>query len=1660
MRNIRTFVYSKAEKKSIKSIQFGLFSPQEIQNLAVCEIITSRINDENGNPISGGINDLRMGSSEDKYFCSTCRTNRKNHNTCPGHFGYIRLAKPVFHVGFIKEIVKILRCICYKCHRILFYNTQKYKEISQLKNPETRNSKIYNICKTQKKCKAQDKKIVCNTIQPKYKTENLRIIIDSSECEEEGDNENIRYLYPFDVLQFFENISDEVFEFLGYNLKFCHPKSMIIQNLLVCPPSVRPSVSIDSFLRSQDDLTHQYIQILKANEELKNHPDQNLLPTQDKLYNLQFLVATLMNNELSCGQATKKNDQKIEPIKSIYSRLKGKEGIIRGNLMGKRVDFSARTVISPDPNLEVDEVGVPISIAMNMTVPETVTIYNKDFLKELVKNGPNKYPGAKFIFINNKDIIDLRFGSNADKYLEEGSIVERHMLNGDYVIFNRQPSLHKMSMMGHRVHVLPYKTFRLNLSVASPYNADFDGDEMNLHLPQNIESIVEIKDIMSVEKQIISPQSNRPVMGIVQDALIGCKLFTSRETFLDFEQIMNLIILIKGFNIENLPIPCILKPKPLWSGKQIFSLILPKELNLIKYREEDPKDWENKLNLADNFIQIKDGELLQGIICKKTVGTSSGGIVHKIWIEISPKKTIEFLGNCQKIINNFLLLTGWTIGISDIICDTKINKKIENAKKEMKKEINKYLNQAQVGTLECQPGKNMVDSFELKVNAELNNARDNIGKLVQDFLSPKNHLKNMVSAGSKGNYTNISQIIALVGQQNVEGKRITFNFKNRTLPHFVKDDYNAESKGFVENSFLKGLNPQEFFFHAMGGREGIIDTAVKTSQTGYISRRLEKCLEDIMIKYDGTVRNSSGKIIQFLYGEDGFGGEFIENQNFETLNMDDQILEENFKFKENEGNNYLENLKIYIKKEVIQDLSNQNLAQIKIALDEEFEQIKKDRDYMRENLLTSVDNSINIPVNIKSIITLSKQKYKINEFCKSDLNPLTVINKVKELKEKLKMIKGNDIISLDGQKNALTLFNMVLNYSLSTKKIIINHRLNNRAFEFVLGEIKSKFEKSKVYPGEMVGSIAAQSIAEPATQMTLNTFHFAGVSSINVTLGVPRLIEILNASKNLKTPSMSIYLNKKEAKGKNKEEKYSNNNILKLSNKIEYTPLINILSKIEIYYDPDIFNSVIEKDKEMIENYILIEEEKYKKEKENLSNWVLRMVLKNDYLSIKMKEIEEKIYENFGKNMLIMHSTDNEKKKKIHIRLKTSDKMKQNEKEQVKTLEYLKAFTNCLLFKMSCRGIENIKKVYLRENIIIKYNKNTGGLIPKENSPKEFILETDGTNLIKVFEIEEIDFKRTISNDIYEVYNVLGIEAARKVLIKEIRRVLDSYGIYINYRHISILVDFMTQRGNLTAISRFGLNKSERSPLRKATFEESVKKFLDAAKFSEKDELKGISENILLGKKTQIGTGSFELIFNYKDFKKLNTENNGNNDNNDNNDDNSNYQTPYIRNYMNQSEIFNDNDYDLNLHFSPNPNKDNIKKTNNPYIYMDNNSESSNSYNSFIYNTPVSHYSPLNYNINNIGNNENNAYTPRINPSKDHYSPTNQFSSYSFINPQSQTNFSQYFPSSPVYNLNNNIIDKPLLHKKENNNDEEEEEEEEEEQDLKDKKNDKNNDWN
>ena len=1491
------FKHSNAQEKIIKSIQFGLLSPEAIQKMAVCTVTKTRSFDENGVPVDGGINDLRMGSTDKTFKCKTCHC--KNNDDCPGHFGYIPLEKPVFHVGFIADVHKILKCICYNCKSLLIDDYDKYIEITKIRNPKDRQLKVYNLCKNKKACKNRVKKVFqgeeydpktdpyakigCNHIQPTFKRENLKITIDESvkkedDQEEENSQENTRDISPEEVMHIFSKISDLDCQLLGFDPKYSRPEWMIIKNLAVCPPQVRPSVSVDSSLRSQDDLTHQYNQILKCNELLREEKNKNATEAtfQNRFENLQFNVATLMNNDLSFSRAHKKSGQ---PIKAIYARLKGKEGRVRGNLMGKRVDYSARSVISPDPNLQVDELGVPLSIAMNLTFPEVVTDLNIEKLKNLVINGPTKYPGANMIISNDGRTIDLKYSMNrTDEHLEKGYIVERHMQNGDYVIFNRQPSLHKMSMMGHRVHILPYSTFRLNLSVTTPYNADFDGDEMNLHLPQSLESKSEIMNIMHVPKQIVSPQSNRPVMGIVQDTLIGCKIFTERDNFLTYDQVNNLIMWIDDFDIRDLPMPCIMKPRPLWSGKQIFSLILPEKLNLTRFREDTPDELADKLNLMDNFVQIRKGELIQGIICKKTVGASSGGIVHNIWTEVSPQKTIEFLGNCQKIINNFLLLKGWTVGISDIICDSDTGEEVAKILKKMKENIRDILYNAQIGKLESQPGKNMVDSFEYKANEQLNKAGQDAGKLVQKALLPRNHLKNMVSAGSKGNPTNILQIIAFVGQQNVEGKRIPFNFQNRTLPHFLKDDYLSESKGFVENSFLKGLTPQEFYFHAMGGREGIIDTAVKTSQTGYIQRRLIKALEDIMIKYDGTVRNSLGHLMQFLYGEDGMAGEYIEDQKFETLMMDNMTLARNYKFidREEDEDNFFNDLKLFMEDSVIDELKRQDIAQLMYELDEEYETIKRDRDYVREHILKGVSNSINIPVNIKTIITYAENDYNINLFSKSDLNPLIALRMVRELKEKLILIKGDDELSKEGQDCALTLFNMVLNYSLSTKNIIIKHRLTKKAFEFVCGEILSKFEQAIVKPGEMVGSIAAQSIGEPATQMTLNTFHLAGVSAANVTLGVPRLKEVINVAKNLKTPSMTIHLKGKTDDEGNVNLEYSADDILKLKGKMEYTSLLNIVSLSEIYYDPDIRNTVIEEDRDFIEEYLNIMSEDVESIKDYISPWALRLILDKNFLGVSIYDIKDIIRKKVKLgDALIINTLDTADEKKFHIRLKIDPKtMSEEQQEKQMSLAILKNFEKQLLTEVKICGIDSIKKVYVRNSSKIEFDPETGKQIKKEGkAPEESVLETDGTNLAKIFEVDEVDFTRTISNDINEIYNVLGIEAVRRALLDELRKVLKPYGIYVNYRHISILCDLMTQRGILTSITRHGLNRSEYGPIRKATFEETVEILLEAGIFAEKDDLKGISENVLLGKLTKIGTGSFNLLVDIDAFDNENKNN-------------------------------------------------------------------------------------------------------------------------------------------------------------------------------------------
>jgi DNA-directed RNA polymerase II subunit RPB1 len=411
--------------------------------------------------------------------------------------------------------------------------------------------------------------------------------------------------------------------------------------------------------------------------------------------------------------------------------------------MGKRVDFSARTVITGDPNLSIDQVGVPRSIAKNLTFPEPVTPYNFERLQMMIRNGPNEHPGAKYVIRDNGERIDLRYSKRGgDIHLQYGYKVERHLMDDDFVIFNRQPSLHKMSMMGHRVKIMPFSTFRLNLSVTSPYNADFDGDEMNLHVPQSYETRAEVAELCMVPKQIVSPQKNAPVMGIVQDTLCGIRKFTKRDTLMKKDLVMNLLMWVPNWD-GVIPFPCILKPIPLWSAKQIMSLIIP-QINLIGFHSTHPDDEVSDISPGDTKVLIENGELISGILCKKTVGSSANGIIHTSQNEHGPEITMNFFNGTQLVVNYWLLQNGFSIGIGDTIADKSTMDAINDTITHAKKEVNSIIERAQMNKLECLPGMTIRESFESLVNNELNRARDNAGKSAQNSLKEFNNVKQMV----------------------------------------------------------------------------------------------------------------------------------------------------------------------------------------------------------------------------------------------------------------------------------------------------------------------------------------------------------------------------------------------------------------------------------------------------------------------------------------------------------------------------------------------------------------------------------------------------------------------------------------------------------------------------------------------------------------------------------------------------------------------------------------------------------------------------------------------------------------------------------------------------------------------------------------------------
>jgi len=822
------FYTPSSEIEPIVGIQLCVFSPDEIEKRSVVEI-TNAGTYEGNEPKIGGLFDPRMGVIDNGKECRSCgQTNHK----CPGHFGHFRLARPVYYIQFLPFILNILSCICIRCSKLRI--DKNYRSHFLKRKGEVRWREVLAASKEIHRC-GQETEDGCGALQPnRFVREGIARIMAEWDDDANGSKsgKQTQILEVEYVLRLFRKILDEDVDFIGLNRYWCRPDWMICTVLPIPPPQVRPSVIQDNNQRSEDDLTHKLAEIVKTNNTyLQPKIDANAAKSViDEWTNvLQYHIATLVDNQIpGVAPSAQRNGR---PLKSIQQRLGSKEGRIRYNIQGKRVEFSARSVITPDPNISIAELGVPEKIAMNLTRPERVTIFNRNKLYRLIQNGPLKYPGAKTIRRADGRIISLRHVNTKEIVLNLGDIVNRHLMDNDPILFNRQPTLHRMSMMAHRVKVLTGKTFRLNVSVTAPYNADFDGDEMNAHAPQSIEAATELEEIAAVPHQILRPRDGLPVIGIVQDTLVGSYRLTRDSVQFNNREFMNMMMWNKRFT-GTLPPPK--KDALHWSGQQIISQLLP-SINL------------DMMNGGKKKVVIREGEVLEGQFDKGIFSKASKGIIHMTYNDYGSKDTVQLIDSLQNTVAQFLIYDGFSVGISDLIADGNTKKEMNETIQAKKKQIETVLLEVHQDLFDNNTGKTNQSELEDRAFGLLNKAMETAGEIGQNTLSTENRMIAMVRAGSKGGPINIAQMIACVGQQNIEGKRIPYGFEDRTLPHFKKYDDGAEARGFIENSFISGLTPTEFFFHAMSGREGLIDTAVK-SVTGdtkivILEDGVTKCVE-------------------------------------------------------------------------------------------------------------------------------------------------------------------------------------------------------------------------------------------------------------------------------------------------------------------------------------------------------------------------------------------------------------------------------------------------------------------------------------------------------------------------------------------------------------------------------------------------------------------------------------------------------------------------------------------------------------------------------------------------------------------------------------------------------------------------------------------------
>lgn len=1309
---------------SIKGISFRLLSADQISKVSVTGIENKTLYDINSrSPLSGGPLDLRLGVSTKVGICSTCN---ESIQSCSGHFGHIKLFLPVYHIGFLKNTIEILNCICKCCGSLLINLNRK------LSHSEPINlALIKNECKNVKscpKCKAAN-----GTVK---KNSGFRVYHEVKTSKGEVFTTEVN---PQTCLNLFNLIETDDYVFLGLKE---NPSSLIIQNLLVPPSCIRPSVDMQEDGFNEDDLTVKLCEIINTNKLLEESVKKgNSLPIiNDDWDYLQLQISLFINSDLPSVNIIN------TPIRGLVQRLKGKAGRFRCNLSGKRVDFTGRTVISPDPNLSVEQVGVPREIAKTLTIPEKVNSINKPFLTALVTNGVNKWPGANFVISKDDKGKDfkrfLMYGKT--KELKIGDVVERHLMDDDIVLFNRQPSLHRMSIMAHKVKVHQHRTFRFNECDCSPYNADFDGDEMNIHVPQTYEARAEAAELMGIKNNICTARNGEPLISCTQDFVTGAFLLTGKNVFFTRDRFAQLCTYIAdGMPARINSSPVVISPVELFTGKQLFEVAISYALSKFSSKAvinlfAKNRGYKNPYDINDGLVQIINSRFIMGRLDKAIIGGENrkGSLIYQL-LSISKSCAISFMNSIARLTSRFLSERGFSIGLDDVYPGPNLISSKNRIINDGYKQVDQFI-------------KDNVNNLELEISSVLNKIREECGNVCIKELSHSNSPIVMQECGSKGSKINVSQMIACVGQQIISGHRIPNGMINRTLPHFAINSLTPESKGFVMNSFFTGLHGYEFFFHAVSGREGLVDTAVKTAETGYMQRRLMKALEDFSLKYDYTVRNSTEDLVQFRYGDDSV--QTLKNEEEQFLDWIYTSSVSKFMLYD-EKKNYDKIVPSYLP-DCISRSSHNNLS------------------YGSFNIAKFVSDCCNG----SGFNNINPGTEKILEIIESLRNHAVA-------KEILNSKRISELVCFLERKRSDRYFFAGSFYF---------YFQNTKFLEIFFESLREKIMNMIIDPGTSVGAIAGQSIGEPGTQMTLKTFHFAGVASMNITLGVPRLKEIINATANISTPMITANLNTRGLE------------VAKVvKGRIERLSMKDITSKITTSIFPDKFVLTFYVDLDLI--------------KQLRAEISINMIADTINSFVKMAQVE----------------VDGDK---IRYNLK---KVRENTVFNVEKIR-----KQILMVKLS--GLEGVNRVIIN-------CKNTLN--------EEYELFVEGKGFDRVLSVPGIDPFSTITNDILETERVLGVEAARSLIIREVEFIMGKHGIKVDHRHILLLADTMAFKGRILGITRFGIGKMHSSTLMLASFEQTADYLFNAAVHGFDEKVKGVSESIILGIPISLGTGSFKLYW-------------------------------------------------------------------------------------------------------------------------------------------------------------------------------------------------------